>query len=157
MAQDDTAGILVNGLHYGIVCSLGIKQRRLRHRIGDPRSFQSFQRPHHRIVLVARDHGVSAVLQAGFDGDIQPVGGVHGEHHPFRVLQSEIISRQTAAVINLLSRPHSGLVPGPAGISAALHGLNHGPPHRGWLLQGGCGIVKIDHSTTSRQPAEVFS
>ena len=151
MVDNDTAGVGPQGLGHAHAGSRSVKQRPAGHGIGDPFFRQMLQGPHHRIVLIAGDDGVAAPVQKALNGDVQAVGGIHGEHHPFGVLQVKKLRRRFPAVIDHPGGVHGRPVPGTAGIGAFGHGPGHGLADGRGLLQGGGGSIQIDHGDTSRQ------
>ena len=70
MGKDHTAGIRAQAVHDGGIGRVLVKQRRPGHGVGDAPAGQRLQRPGHRIVLIAGDHGVAAPMQQGLHGDI---------------------------------------------------------------------------------------
>ena len=116
---------------------------------------QGMERPHHGIVLKARDHHLVSRGNQGFDGDIQAMGCVKSEDHLLRRRLKEASRRLPAGKGNLRGTPRRG-VTASAKAGAGGHGLGHRAVHRRGLLERGGRRVEIDHGNTSfaRPPGE---
>ena len=119
-----------------------VKQRCRRH---IDFGFQGFQRPGHRVVLIAGYHRSPSGRHQAFDGDIQPMGRVFREHHPLRISHAEQFRQFAPALEGYVCGPHSGGVPAPARRTHGQQGIPHSGRHGGWLLESRCRTVKIDH------------
>ena len=109
---------------------------------------QGGQRPGDGVVLKAGDDGPASRAQQRGNGDVQPVGRVHGEDDLlcFRVKER---GSGLAAGEERLVRRDGRCVAAAAGAGAAVHRLADGPFHLRRLFQRRRGGVKIDHRTTS--------
>ena len=108
------------------------------------------QRPGHRIVFISRQEHRGSRLYQGMHGNVQPMGGVEGQHHPLGLPHLEEGGGLLPAGQQRSGGPGRRAI-GPS--SRTGHGC-HGPPDcpeysRGLLIRGG-GTVQIDHSSTSR-------
>ena len=126
------------------------KERCVHHRqlhVGD-----TVERPCHRVMLIPGDDDPAPRLYQRFDGDVQPVGGVGGEHYPCRVVYAEQLRRQTAALkIRLLRQPRGGIA-APPRRTHGRHRIVHSTAHTLRLLQRCRTGVQIDHTSTSLYP-----
>ncbi|CAN4043963.1 Enoyl-CoA hydratase/isomerase family protein, partial [Dysosmobacter welbionis] len=111
-----------------------LKQGRRRHgHLGS----QGRQGPGDSVVLISGDHGFPAGRHQALDGNVQAVGGVHGEGHLLRVLQMVQLRQLCPAVEGSLRRTHGGGVSAAAGRAHGGHGVPHGVRHSPGLLEGG--------------------
>ena len=112
---------------------------------------QGIQGPHHCIVLEAGHRHPGPGPHQGADGDIQAMGAVGGQHHLLRAAAEKPGRRLPAAE----HRPGPQLrrrVAAPARTGTAGHGPGHRPVYLRRLMEGGCAVVQINHSSISSKP-----
>ena len=129
--------------------------RRIHHRQAHPR--YGIQGAADGIVLIAGDHHPAAGNHQRPDGDVQPVGSVHGEHHILRRRHAEQRRRLGPTPEGRLLRPAGGGMTAPSGSGQLCRRLRHGLPRLGRLFQRGGRSVQIDHVPASCQPLSVRS
>ena len=115
----------------------------------------SIQRAHHRVVLKTGHHHPPPGANHAGDGDVQPMGAVHGQHHLLRAAVEQR-PRRLPAVVDPLRRLFRRPVAAPAGVGAALHGLVHRPENSRRLSEGGCAVIQVDHSPISSRVPSPF-
>lgn len=112
---------------------LGLKKRPVGHLYD---SAQGVQRPSDRIVLVSGDQNGISSLDERFNGNIQPMSGVKGKNHIFRLIYAKEGGRLLAAGKGGPCGKHGGAVTPSA---RAGHGTHGG--HTGRDTEGGFCIV----------------
>ena len=128
----------------------GLRRRKKRRCGDDDLSTQCVQRPRDSIVLIARDNDPSAGTDETLDGNIQSVRRVHRKDDLLDRWHREKCRRCTAAAKQRFFRLLCRGITAASGRAHRAHRLHDGPLHRGRLLKGRGGVVKVDHSAISR-------
>ncbi|MPN06103.1 hypothetical protein SDC9_153358 [bioreactor metagenome] len=143
VGADHRVHIRRDGLFKGLRRQVRPKQRGARH--ADVRR-QRRQRPGDGVVLVPGDDDSPAVGNKAFDGDIQSVGSVHGEHHLLRLRYMKEFCQLRAAGKQRLGRLHGLRISAPPRRAHLPQGRFHRVTHRLRFLETGGRAVQIDHS-----------
>ena len=131
MVTNDGPHRLVQLALKGADLSLRIKERACSHPDIDTKGVE---RSGDGVVLIAGDHHGVPGLQQGMNGEIQPMGGVGGEHHLFWALHLKELRRCLTAEKGGFCRPHGGNMPAAARGCQAPHCGRNRPRHGGRFL-----------------------
>ena len=112
---------------------------------------QGVKRASDRIVLKAGNHHPVPRMNQGSNGHIQPMGTVHGEHHPLR-LTVEHLPSQTPTAEYRLCRLHGRRVAAPARIGASEQSPVDCGAHCLGLVQRGRAVIQVNHGFSSSSP-----
>ena len=115
-------------------------------------SIYCIKRAEHRIMLIARDNHSVILMRQCFYCDIQSMGGIHCEHHPFGLGHSKKFRRHISAFIGFFRRCHRCTVAASSRACKFTYSAIHGSAYIFRFYQRSGSVIEIYHSSTSTLP-----
>ena len=111
---------------------------------------QHMEGAQHRVVVPVGGNDVVSRIEKAKEGGVQCLGGVGGEDDPLRVGEAEEFGQSLPGLKHGACGGHLAGVAAPGAVAQVAHGLHHRLGHTGGLLEGGGGVIEVNHRVTNR-------
>ena len=118
---------------------------------------QAIERPQHRVVLADRRDNMVAGADEAAERCVERLGHVGRESNAVRAFRMEKCCKCLTGMVDDPGRVKGRLMRPAARIARMFQRIQHGLPHAGRLLQGGGGVVEVDHGLTTFPAFSIFS
>ena len=118
---------------------------------------QAIERPQHRVVLADRCDNMVAGADEAAERCIERLGHVGRESNAVRAFRMEKCCKCLTGMVDDTGRVKGRLMRPAARIARMFQCIQHSLAHAGQLLQGGGGVVEVDHGLTTFPAFSIFS
>ena len=118
---------------------------------------QAVEGPQHRVVLTDRRDDVVAGADKAGEGRVQRLRHVGREGDAVRAFGMEKRCKRLPGAVDEAGRVKGRLMGTTARVAPMGQCVQHSLPHAGRLLEGGGGVVKVDHGLTTFPAVSIFS
>ena len=118
---------------------------------------QAIERPQHRVVLADRRDDMVAGADEAAERCIERLGHVGRESNAVRAFRMEKCCKCLTGMVDDTGRVKGRLMRPAARIARMFQCIQHSLAHAGRLLQGGSGVVEVDHGLTTFPAFSIFS